>query len=190
MMPPAFRNNCDWSESPLRYVVVIFLTLAVYTVAPVRGQSAKTIILVRHAEKASESPRDPSLTSVGTDRAVALADALIEMNIDHVITSQYLRTIETAAVVAERSGLTPEVIPAGASEEALHEVVSAVERRASGESILIVGHSNTIPRLVGALGGSKLPDLVEDEYDSIFIVILSPDHDPRTMRFRFGVPHG
>ena len=170
--------------------VLCFFALFLFSLAPASGQSAKTVVLVRHAEKADNPARDPSLTIIGMARATALADALIDMNIDHVITSQYQRTIETAAQVIDRTGLTPEVIDAGTSEEALAEVVTAVANRSSGETILIVGHSNTIPRLVGALGGSEMPDLGEHEYDSIFILILAPGKAARTMRLRFGIPNG
>lgn len=150
---------------------------------------AKTIILVRHAEKDTDTPRDPDLTAAGSARAVALADALLDMRIDHVITSEFQRTRATALVVASHAGLTPQVIPAGTGEEAMQAVVGAVKARPAGESILIVGHSNTIPRLVGALGGSKIPDLKEYEYDSIFVLILNPGDPARTMRLRFGAPN-
>ena len=44
-----------------------------------------------------------------------------------------------------------------------------------GETVVIVGHSNTTPRLVNALSGTDYPDLDESEYDWIYFVEMSPE---------------
>ena len=153
--------------------------------APVRN-----VILVRHAEKAAEPQEDPGLTAVGVERAEALSRALAGMNVGHVITSQYERTIATASAVIRDSGASREEIPAGLGEEALRSVADAVAARPDGETVLIVGHSNTVPSIVAALGGTRYPDLEDHEYDSIFLLQIDSHGAVRTMRLRFGEPAG
>jgi broad specificity phosphatase PhoE len=178
-----------------RHTIALALTLLLVasTSGPIYAQ--KTIVLVRHAEKVDEPGRDPALTDAGRARAEALADILADMHVTHVISSQFERTKGTAQPTANRAGLTIEVIGAGASQDALQAVVDAVGSRAEGETILIVGHSNTTPRLVHALGGPALEDLQEHEYDSIYVVqqaAAGSDDSGGTkmMRLRYGVPNG
>ncbi len=178
---------------------ILALILIAGSFSPVVAQKTiaqKTIVLVRHAEKVADQSRDPELTDAGRSRAETLADLLVNMNVTHIISSQFKRTMDTAKPAADRSGLELEIIGAGVSEDALAAVVDAVDGQSEGETILIVGHSNTIPRLVHALGGPELPDLEEHEYDSIFIVQRgsapegSAKREIKMIRLRYGVPNG
>ena len=167
-----------------------FLFLALLLAAStVELHAQHTVILVRHAEKASDPPRDPELTEEGTARAIELADLLEHMDIDHIISSQFTRTKRTVEPLAARRGLEIEIVGAGTSPEALQAVVSAVAARPDGETIVVAGHSNTVPRLVGALGGPALDDLQDHEYDSIYVMNRSRDGDATMMRLRFGAPN-
>ena len=69
-----------------------------------------TVILVRHAEKASEPPDNPPLSEAGAARAEALVHALADARIDAVIATQYRRTQDTGREVATARGLTPIVV--------------------------------------------------------------------------------
>jgi broad specificity phosphatase PhoE len=180
----------------LRRSIYIFLFILLAPPFVTGSVAQKTVILVRHAEKMADAGRDPELTAEGQTRSEALADALEHMKLTHVISSQFKRTLQTATPAADRADLEIEVIGAGTSEEALTAVVEAVGRRKDGETILVVGHSNTIPRLVTALGGPTLEDLEEHEYDSIYVLEqgVSNDGEPmgsiKMIRLRFGVPNG
>ena len=177
-----------------RHGTALALTVLLLAASSTPIYAQKTIVLVRHAEKASEPRRDPALTEAGSARAQTLADILTDMNVSHVISSQFERTKSTAQPTATQAGLTIEVIGAGSSEEALNAVVEAVAARGAGETILIVGHSNTVPRLVHALGGPALEDLQEHEYDSIYVVQQGAGGSEESggtkmMRLRYGVPN-
>jgi phosphohistidine phosphatase SixA len=133
-----------------------------------------TVIVVRHAERADDgSTRDPQLSEAGERRAAALAAALADAGVGAILVTQYQRTAATAAPLAERLAVPMEVVATGnatdAHIEALHAAV--LERRGAGV-VLVVGHSNTVPALVRRLSGRPVPDLRDDEYGDMYVILL------------------
>lgn len=152
----------------------LFLVLAciILAGAPASAQSKTTfVILVRHAEKAAEPAADPSLTPAGTARARALAAALASTRVEAVITTELVRTRETARPLAESRGLTLEIVHTGARDAHAKAVADAVRAHA-GQTVLVVGHSNTIPAIIAALGGPKLPDICDTQYSNLFVLVV------------------
>jgi len=167
--------------------LLLVLSADLVSAQPVSEPRGKLIVLVRHAEK-EDVPRDnPALTEAGWDRAAALAKMLERMHIDHIITSHLDRTILTAQYVAQTRGLTPEEVSIESGLLAhLEAVVDAIHRRPDGEAILVVGHSNTIPRIVNTLTGEEYSDLDETVYSTVFIVSLEDGKKPRIIVSSFG----
>jgi hypothetical protein len=58
----------------------------------------------------------------------------------------------------------------------------------AGGTVLVVGHSNTIPAIVGALGAPQPKELCDSEYDQVFTVVLGDTGPPRLIRSRYGAP--
>jgi phosphohistidine phosphatase SixA len=138
--------------------------------API-GVSAQTAIVVRHAEKASETERDPMLSTAGQARAAALDSALAGVKITAIVVTPFHRTRETAAVVARRHGLTPIEVAVSGGVPAHARAVAAEVARHQG-TVLVVGHSNTVGAIVGALGGpADVGDLCDSEYQALFTVL-------------------
>jgi broad specificity phosphatase PhoE len=165
-------------------VLVALLVLACTTAL---SAQPSTVILVRHAEKAAVPGPDPALSEAGEARAKALAAALEHTRIGAVITTQFQRTRATGAPLATALGLTPITVSATADGRAhVQAVAEAVKGRPAGETVLVVGHSNTIPAIIRALGGPALPDLCESEYDRLFILTMDATGPPRLIRARFG----
>lgn len=127
------------------------------------------VVLVRHGEKQAQPADDPSLSEAGVARAQALAESLAHTTPGTIIVSTRKRTVETAAVVARRAGITPVVIALDGGAATHIAAVAAAVRQASGV-VLVVGHSNTIPAIVGALGGPKLPDLCDASYATMYLL--------------------
>lgn len=144
-----------------------------------------TVIIVRHAERAAEPAADPVLTPAGTARAEALLEAVRGAGITHVLTTSLQRTGLTAAPTAAALGLTPVAVnPRSPTHVA--DVVAAVRERTGGV-VLVVGHSNTVPGIVNALGGMA-PEICDGEYDNFYVVTLARDGRPaRVIRSRYGV---
>lgn len=164
-----------------------FLILSVFTgLLPVslRAQPS-TVILVRHAEKASQTESDPVLSDAGAQRAKDLAVALADARVSAVITTNLQRTRLTAAEVIAATKLTPIVVNAGGQTHAV-DVASAIMKRAPGEIVLVVGHSNTVTPIVAALGGPKLPNLCDSQYSNIFILEMNGAAPPKLIRANYG----
>lgn len=155
--------------APMRRLLLSLAFLA--AAAPAAAQ--QTVILVRHAEKAAEGGSDPALSPAGEARATALAAALADARIDAIVSTPFKRTLGTVAPVAAARGLAPETVPiAGGMAAHLQAVVAAVKAKGAGKTVLVVGHSNTIPALVAAFGGPKSRDWCEPEYANLLIMTL------------------
>lgn len=129
---------------------------------------AQEIILVRHAEKGSEP--DPGLTPDGQARAQELAKLLKPTPPVMILTSPARRTQETAAPAAAQAGIAAEVvaIPPGDIPGHVRAVADRLRTLKPGQVALVVGHGNTVPAIIRALGGPPVPDLPECAYDHLF----------------------
>ena len=153
------------------------------------SQSKPTVvILVRHAEKGTTPANDPPLTEAGVARAKALAAALTNTNVQAVITTELTRTRETGRPVAESRGLTSETVHTGPTDAHVKAVAEAVRAHA-GQTVLVVGHSNTIPAIIAALGGPKLPDICDSQYSNFYVMILdNGGKKPDLVTSSYGAP--
>ena len=145
------------------------------------------IIIVRHAEKAPAPVNDPVLDSTGLRRAEMLLNVVRDANVTAVYTTNLARTRLTAEPLMKVLGLTPRVVDTrGGTEPHVRAVADRVLSEQRGRTTLVVGHSNTVPLIVRALGGSA-PDQLEDhEYDNLFIVTIPASGPVTTVRARYG----
>lgn len=162
------------------------MILGLLMVAP-SGADCAGAVIVRHAEKAEDGTNDPGLTAAGHARAQALAEALEGVQIAGLIASQYRRTRQTLAALEQREGLEPVIVPARSGELEAHVASIAARVRESEDDGLwvIAGHSNTVPRIVEALGGEAIEPIDESTYDRIFI-LLPAGEDFHVVGARYG----
>jgi broad specificity phosphatase PhoE len=166
------------------------LAALVLLLAPLAAQAQPaTVVLVRHGEKAPAPAGDPPLSAEGEARAEALARVLADAHVDAVITTELVRTRSTAAPLVRARGLTPIVVAAGRDVKAhAQATAAAVRARPAGEVVLVVGHSNTLPAIVAALGGPAMPELCDQEYATLMVLELRSDGPARLIRASFGAP--
>ncbi|WP_323756048.1 phosphoglycerate mutase family protein [Roseivirga sp.] len=136
-----------------------------------------TFILVRHAEKGTDDPRNPSLNEEGILRAEKLLNMLSSAEVGAIYSSPYKRTRETVAPLASQLGL--EIQEYNPSENTFaDEALKSYQ----GKTILVSGHSNTVPGLANyLLGEDKFKQLDESEYSKIFIVTVDTVGKARVM---------
>ena len=147
----------------------------------------QVVVLVRHAEKGTMPAGDVTLNDTGQARAEELAMALAEAHIDTIVVTQFRRARETAAPLARALKLAPVVVEAGAdTAEHARQVAAAVRR--GGHAVLVVGHSNTVPAIIAALGGPAMQELCETEYANLFTMALTPGQPARLVHGHYGAP--
>jgi len=133
---------------------------------------------------------DPGLTPAGERRVAELTRQLVDADVvagvDAVYSTPFRRTEETARPVAETLGLTVNSYDPANTEEIMERIV----KEHKGKIILVVGHSNTLPALIGNMGASKkVPEIAENEYDNIYIVSIPWFGKTKTIRLRYGEPY-
>ena len=147
--------------------VAALVALVIGAIALTPPEPSTTVFLVRHAEKEAEGA-DPSLNEAGRNRAKTLADVLADAGITAIYSSEFHRTQQTAAPLAERLGLKVTVIP-GKNTDAL---VARVRELRPGARALIVGHSNTIPAVASRLTGAKAAEMSDSDFDRLYVATL------------------
>ena len=137
------------------------------------AQTTKYII-VRYAEKdttlanAKLMASDPPLNSIGETRALSLADKLKEYKINQIYSSNYKRTKATASPIAKAQNLNIAIYDPRNLDAFATQLLSSEN---TGKTILIVGHSNSSPKLVNLLiKQDQYKDLDESIYDTYWIV--------------------
>lgn len=145
--------------------------LSACTTAPAKidnEKSVTTFVIVRHAEKATDDARDPSLSEAGHARAQALARLLADSRISAAYATPYRRTQQTATPTANAHGINISTYDAAIPAAQLATELRATH--ANGGTVLVVGHSNTVPDIAAALSGQKTDVMPESEFDRIYRV--------------------
>jgi broad specificity phosphatase PhoE len=143
-------------------VWIVALALAGCATAASEEPREEAFYVMRHLQKAAGT--DPGLTEEGRRCAVRLADDLARSGVRAIYASTTRRAQETAGPLAARLSLVP-------ARYDPRETAALVARvRAEPGSVLVVGHSNTVPDIVEGLGGARPGDLSEDRYAEVWRV--------------------
>jgi broad specificity phosphatase PhoE len=168
----------------LRLAVATIALLALVAAAIVIFWNPRTVVLlVRHAERAAQAGNDPPLSMAGEERAETLAHVAGDAGVSAVFVSEFQRTQQTAAPLAMALGLTPIEIPAADVAALVTEI-----RGRRGSTILVVGHSNTVPQIIDELGGGIVPAIAENEFDNLYVLFIPRWGSPRLVRLKYGEP--
>jgi broad specificity phosphatase PhoE len=175
----------------MRHSLVVRACLALMFALPLGAQGAPgastTIFVVRHAEKMAEPAGDPPLTAAGTARAEALAELLKDAGIRAVIATQFIRTRSTGEPTAKKLGLVVEPMDARAPTH-MRMVADSVLAKHRGQTVLVVGHSNTVPGIIAAFGAPQPAAICDGEYDNLFVVTVPATGPASVVRLRYGAP--
>jgi len=132
-------------------------------------ENTSTFYLIRHAEKdrTDLTNKNPSLTAQGLERANKWAVFFKDKKIDAIYSTNYKRTRQTAIPIAKEQNLeiisyTPKLL-----------ITEKFIANNKGKNIVIVGHSNTTPKLVNTLlGEKKYEEIPDQDNNDLFIVTL------------------
>lgn len=177
-----------------KFLVVIAVLISLFQPALAQEEfKPVTVFLVRHAEKEDEPRQDPPLKKEGVLRSQELARLLGNAGVKTIITSQFGRTKQTVEALAAKTGVTVTSIslksnptnPRLIAEESTAEVVNKILER-GGESVLVVGHSNSVPDVIKMLGGDIVPTINERKFDDLFIVTVYAKGKARVAHLKYG----
>jgi broad specificity phosphatase PhoE len=171
------------SRSTLAGALILFATL--FSAAALAADTV--VVVVRHAEKATDDAKDPTLSASGQARAARLAEVLRHVDLSAVYTTHFKRTQQTAQPTAAAQDVKVQVRPVNAENSATYadDLRQEIETKQAGKSVLVVGHSNTVPGLVKAISGKAVADIPETDYDRIYIITLA-DGKSRLVEARYG----
>jgi broad specificity phosphatase PhoE len=132
------------------------------------AEQAKTVIVVRHAE-AEPAPAggDPGLSPGGRARAVELARTLADASVRTVLSTHYARNRQTIEPLVRGTGGRVKIV------DEVPAIVAAVAAEPWGSTVVVVGHSNTMAKLLTGLAGRAFSDVDPVPFDAMWIVTLS-----------------
>ncbi len=175
----------------LTHNLIAFFVLcatALQSEAAGRNAAATTVIVVRHAEKATDGGNDPHLSDAGKVRAERLAAALRDARIDAIFVTQFKRTRETAepSAAAFKAPIAEVSVDSKDIAGYVSRLVKEIRDKHAGGTVLVVSHSNTVPQIVEALTGVKVADIKDDEYGRLYIVTIPASGHSSVVAAQYG----
>jgi broad specificity phosphatase PhoE len=149
--------------------------------------TSTTVIIVRHApQMLGVNGDDPPLSAEGESRAASLArvlgDTHLKSRVAAIYVSNTLRSRSTAAPLAQMLGITPDVV----AEDDPRALARRVLHDHSAQTILIVGHANTLPAIVADLSGvADIPPVEPSDYATLYIVTVPRIGRAGVIRLRY-----
>jgi broad specificity phosphatase PhoE len=143
------------------WFLTAFAALVAFAAVPAAAQS--NVYVMRHLNTPA-GQADPDLLPEGRRTAEALVAWLHREPPVAIYVTDYKRTRQTAAPLAARLGLTPILYNPADTPGLIARV------RAEHGAVLIVGHSNTVPDIVAALGGARPGALVHEDFGDVWRV--------------------
>ena len=142
-----------------------------------------TVVFVRHCETDGPSSTNPGLSKEGAARAAAWVDLLQALPVTDIFATEYRRTQDSMKPIAKQTGLKVNSYGGRDSEG----FVEAIRKSPNGRCIVVAGHSNTVPQMVGLLGGKldgldKRGFLSEHEHERIIIQTLFAQDKETSLR--------
>jgi 2,3-bisphosphoglycerate-dependent phosphoglycerate mutase len=167
----------------------LYLSTLVLAAALVLGYLAfyspvTTVLLVRHAEKSATPPDNPALSTEGQKRAQALARLLAASGVKGLYATEFARTQQTVQPLASQLGLSVTQINAGDADGLVKHILT----NHRGETVLIAGHSNTVPVIIEKLRGGNVTPIAETEFDRLFVVTIYRFGKAKVVELRYAVP--
>ncbi len=160
----------SWVPGPGSFAIAAAFVACLLT--PALASAQKLVIVVRHAERADggstsmQAQTDPLLSTEGEARARRLAAMLADAGITAIYATEYRRTQDTAKPLAQKLGIDVRVNK-GQDTAGL---VTTLKDKHKDDIVLVVGHSNTVPAVIKALGGPAV-SMADSEYDSIYVLV-------------------
>ena len=171
-------------------IIMAYVLVAISLAWFFESQATTTIIFVRHAEESSLNEGESSLTTEGEIRSAELARQLVDADViagvDAIYSTSFQYSKQTAFPISKALNIPIEIYDINDTELIIEDII----KQHKGKIILVVGHNNTIPLMIGNMGASKdVPKIEDNEYDNIYLVSIPWFGKTKTIRLRYGLPY-
>jgi phosphohistidine phosphatase SixA len=173
------------AKSKMKNSLVHFgcVTLLLCQIAAAQPQQpsprTSTVVLVRHAEKASNDA-DAPLSPQGLERASCLGRVLKDAAIKRIYVTDTKRTQQTAEPLARALNIKPVIVPANDVSTLVRDVFYG-----TGGNALVVGHSNTLPLIITRVQAGTIPPIGENEYDALYVLTVMEGASTPVLKLRY-----
>lgn len=168
-------------------VLLLLLSLGAASCGQRQQQQGSTVVLVvRHADKASDAEDSP-LNEAGVQRAQALAAVAADAGVSAIYTTQFKRNHDTAQPLAQRTGVAVTEAPVNLQSPGDYgqRLARDIIEKHRGQTVLVVGHGNTVASIVEGLTG-RAQQLGDIQYGDLLIVTVPPSGQAGLIRAQYG----
>jgi broad specificity phosphatase PhoE len=168
----------------MRTVSISLVCATLLWTFPAITYGQKAVILVRHAElqgAAMAEPKNVALSEVGDARAKRLITILRDADIGAIYVTDFVRTNKTGEPLARELKKDLTVVPKGDPQQ----LVERLRKNHAGQTVLLVGHTDTLPGLLKALGHPVEVKIDAQDYSNMFVVIPKGDGAPTLVHLRY-----
>lgn len=163
----------------------LFTLIALATIlvcgAQVSAAQTKTIVLVRHAEKADSTSQDPELSAEGKQRAERLVKLGGKYKPGAFYSTNFKRTRDTLAPLAAKREKQVQIYDARKPVDLFDTIMTSKIKRH-----IVSGHSNTIPGLANLITKKDIfKNLDETEYGVMWVIRIKDGRVARAEIFPF-----
>ena len=154
-------------RSMIKKLLLIFIL--VFTSSACSSSEVTIYYFIRHAEKLriDKTDQNPKLSEAGLKRADAWREIFSNVNLDAVYSTDYSRTKLTAKPTADSKNLP--ILLYDPSDM----YSDSFQRETSGQTVLVVGHSNTTNVFANkALGEEKYGQIDDNNNSNLYIVTV------------------
>jgi len=128
------------------------------------GQLTTTqIFVVRHADRETFD----DLNQLGSTRSSELKRTLLNAGIDSVFSTNFVRTKKTVTPLADAMRL-PVLL-----YDSNPQLIKRILTNSAGKTLLVAGHSNTVPQLIKSCGcRPPFENIPDTQFDDLFLIII------------------
>ena len=125
-----------------------------------------TYYFIRHAEKV-DSSKNPDLSESGLKRAEVWNKIFSEVDFDEIYSTDYKRTVQTVSPTAATQSIQVKLY------DPKNTLIEDFKQETLGKKVLVVGHSNTIPKFVNQIiNQNSFTDIEDTTFGNLYIVTL------------------
>ena len=168
----------------MKRIAAAVLLLALANLA----RAQQTILLVRHAEKATDANEaSVPLSEAGTARAARLAEMLRSAGVTAVYATDTVRARRTAEPLAKAAGLEVRIYaPKDADGKSAPRILLDRLKKDEPRGVaLVVGHSNTVPEILTALRYGAKVEIPSTQFDDLFVVTQRAEGPPSVVHLKY-----